>query len=231
MQSELIGRGLYTPSEAGRLLGIGGPKLARWLRGHVVKGVQYDPLWTPEVDLGDDLIVLGFRDLMEARVVDAFIKLGVSAIRMRSAIRVARDVIQESHPLATNRFRTDGRDVFLHVIEEDEAGEERERLLNLFRRQYTFRGVIEPTLKSVEFGDDGNPLLWWPRGRRGGIVVDPARAFGAPVDAASSVPTHVLAAEAQHLGVEATADAYQVSIPAVQRALRFEAEPSLRSAA
>ena len=231
MQSDLIGRGLYTPAEASRLLNIPANKISRWLRGHNVQGKHYGRLWEPEINLGDDRVFLGFRDLMEARVVQAFIRQGISAIGMRSAIRVARDVINESHPLATNRFRTDGREIFLHVIETNEEGEERERLLNLFRRQYEFRGVIEPILKSVDFGREGNPLQWWPRGRRGGIVVDPERAFGAPIDDVSSVPVHILAETGRALGVAETAAAYLVSAASVRRAMDFDAAPGADLAA
>ena len=228
---ELIGIGLYTPAEAGRLLRVPAAKIGRWLRGHEVQGKEYSALWKPEVDLGDGKVFLGFRDLMEVRVVDAFIRHGVSAHRVRAAINEARSLIQQSHPLSTNRFRTDGRAIFLHVIETDEDGAERERLLNLFKKQYEFNGIIDPILKTVEFGDDGNPAIWWPAGRRTHVVVDPERAFGAPIDPVSSVPTSVLANVAQSIGVKATSRAYEVSELSVRHAIEFEAAMERRQAA
>lgn len=227
----LIGVGLYTPAEAGRLLRIPAAKISRWLRGHEVSGKRYDALWTPEVTLGDDRVFLGFRDLMEVRVADAFIKNGVSSIRVRAAIQLARDIIEQDHPLSTNRFMTAGREIFLQVIETDEDGNQRERLLNLFRRQYEFKGILEPILRSVDFGEDGNPRLWWPAGRRTNIVVDPARAFGAPIDGETSVPTSVLAAAAAGLGIAEAAQAYDVPAAAVRRAVDFEAGMEHRLAA
>jgi hypothetical protein len=227
----LIGVGVYTPAEAGRLLHVQPSKISRWLRGHKMGGRFYEPLWTPEVDLNDDRVFLGFRDLMEARVVHGFIRAGVSAIRVRAAIQLARDVLGRDHPLSTNRFRTDGREIFLHVIETDPDGTERERLLNLFKRQYEFKGIIDPILKTVDFGDDGNPLLWWPGGRRLHVVVDPARSFGQPIDAASSVPTAVLAAAAKLEGIHGAATAYAVSDASVRRAIEFESSMEQRLAA
>jgi uncharacterized protein (DUF433 family) len=221
--NNLIGVGVYTPAEAGRLLHIRPAKISRWLRGHRIKNQNYPSLWTPEVNLGDDHVFLGFRDLMEVRVADAFIRAGVSAQRVRAAIILARDVIGQERPLSTNRFRTDGREIFVSVIETGEDGEERERLLNLFKRQYEFKGIIEPILKTVDFGDDGNPLLWWPSGRRMNVVVDPSRAFGQPIEAASSVPTVVLAAAARQEGVSGAARAYAVPEAAIRRAIEFEA--------
>lgn len=228
---ELIGVGLYTPAEAGRLLRMPSAKITRWLRGHGIKDKEYAALWKPEVDLGDGKVFLGFRDLMEARVADAFINHGVSARRVRAAIEEARQLIQQDHPLSTNRFRTDGREIFLHVIETDEDGTERERLLNLFRRQYEFKGIIDPILKTVDFGNDGNPAFWWPAGRRMNVIVDPERAFGAPIDPVSSVPTAVLANVARELGIKATARAYEVTELSVRHALDFEASMEQRLAA
>lgn len=222
-EDNLIGVGLYTPAEAGRLLRIPPSKLSRWLRGHNIKDKFYDALWAPQVILSNDQVFLGFRDLMEARVADAFIKRGVSAIRVRAAIQVAREVLGEARPLSTNRFRTDGREIFLHVVEEDEQGEKREQLLNLFRRQFAFKGILDPILSTVDFGDDGNPVVWWPGGRRLNVVVDPERAFGQPIDAASSVPTSILAAAAANEGsVSAAAKAFEVPESSVRRAIEFE---------
>lgn len=232
ISSDLIGIGLYTPAEAGRLLGVPATRVTRWLRGHKVGDRSYPPLWEPEVSLGDERIFLGFRDLMEARVADAFIRAGVSAIKVRAAIIAAREAIGQDHPLSTNRFRTDGREIFLHIIQEDGDGEKREQLLNLFRRQYEFNGVLDPILKTVDFGEDGNPLVWWPGGRRLNIVIDPARSFGQPIDAASSVPTAILATAAElEGGIRAAAKAYDVTETSVRHAVEFESLMEQRLAA
>jgi uncharacterized protein (DUF433 family) len=231
MMGELIGMGLYTPAEAGRLLRVPSSKIGRWLRGHTVKGKFYPPLWVPEVDLGEDRLFLGFRDLMEVRVVDAFIRAGVPAIRVRSAIEIARGVIERDHPLSTDQFRTDGREIFLRIVDTDEHGEERERLLNLFRRQYEFKGIIDPILKTVDFADNGDPLKWWPAGRRANVVVDPTRSFGQPIDADSSVPTTVLAAAAEQEGIAGAALAFDVTESSIRRAVEFEKSFAQRMAA
>jgi hypothetical protein len=223
MDGGLIGVGVYTPAEAGRLLHVSPSKISRWLRGHEVSGKRYERLWTPEISLDDsDRIYLGFRDLMEVRVVNAFIAAGVSPIKVRAAIELATEVIGQDHPLSTNRFRTDGRDIFLHVVDADESGTESEKLLNLFKRQYEFNGILDPILRTVDFGDDGNPMLWWPAGRRLNVVVDPARSFGQPIDAVTSVPTAVLAAAAKVEGIRGAAHAYEVPETSVKRAIEFE---------
>lgn len=228
---ELVGIGLYTPAEAARLVSVPSGKISRWLRGHSANGRDYDPLWLPQVDLGDGKTYLGFRDLMEIRVAAAFITAGVSAQRVRAAIEMAREIVGIDRPLSTDRFRTDGCDIFLRVVEQDDDGHERARLLNTFRRQYAFAEIIDPSLKGVEFDEAGIPMLWRPRGKRGLIVVDPARSFGQPIDEPSSVPTAVLAAAGRQEGIDMAARAYEVAPASVRRAMAFEDELGTRLAA
>jgi hypothetical protein len=92
--SSLIGLGLYTPAEAERLTGIRSSKIIRWLRGHEISGSNYQALWQPQIDLQDGHVYLGFRDLMEARVADAFISRGLSPQKVRRAIAVPRQALQ-----------------------------------------------------------------------------------------------------------------------------------------
>jgi hypothetical protein len=228
---DLVGIGLYTPAEAGRLLHVPTAKISRWLRGHRIGERDYLPLWHPQIDIGEGRVLLGFRDLMEARVADGFIRLGLSPQRVRAAILEARSITGEDRPLSTDRFRTDGREIFLRVIDKDERGEQRERLLNIFRKQYEFKQVIEPLLKSIEFDERGVPQQWWPLGRRGQIVVDPARSFGQPLDAATSVPTAVLATAGRFQGIEVAAQAYEVPQSSIRRAMDFEAGLAEKAAA
>ena len=99
---DLVGIGLYTPPEAGRLIGVRVPKLTRWLRGHHVKAQWYEPLWKPEIDLGDDKIYLSFRDLLEARVASSFMAQGLSPQKVRRAIELAKEVAARGSATSRN---------------------------------------------------------------------------------------------------------------------------------
>jgi uncharacterized protein (DUF433 family) len=223
----LVGIGIYTPSEASELIGVPAGKLSRWLKGHLLQGKPYGRLWRPQIELDDGTIALGFRDLMEARVADAFIRRGLSPQKVRRAIELARELTGEERPLSTARFRTDGRGVFLQMHTEDGA----DKLIDLFKRQYEFREVVEPSLKNIDF-DAGLPARWWPNGKAAGIVVDPERAFGQPVEAKSAVPASILAAAAQAEGsVEAAARVWFVSPAAIRRAVAFQKGHDQRLAA
>jgi uncharacterized protein (DUF433 family) len=229
IEQGLIGVGLYTPAEASGLLDIPAGKLTRWLRGYEVAGRRYPPLWPSQIDLGDDRLYLGFRDLMEARVADAFMRWGLSPQGVRAAIVRAREMIGDVRPLSTASFRTDGRSVFLEIADSD-AGDS--KLIDLVKGQWTFRSVVAPTLKHVEFGPDHVPHRWWPKGRGGRIVVDPARAFGQPIDGETGVPASILSNAAIAEGsAEAAARAWDVPVSAIRKAIEFQAELSQRKAA
>ena len=222
-RGDLIGIGLYTTAEAARLLHMPAGKLGRWLRGHRVGKREYAPLWQSQVDIGDGHVYLGFRDLMEARVADAFISMGVSSIAIRRTIDAARELFRQERPLANSRFRTDGRRIFLETIAAEGTGEP-PRLLDILGRQYAFKQVLDPVLRTVDFDADGEPRVWWPKGKAGSILIDPNRSFGHPIDAASGVPTSVLAEAGSALGIEQSAEAWRVSPAAVRHAIAFEAE-------
>jgi uncharacterized protein (DUF433 family) len=217
---DLIGIGLYTPSEAERLTGIPAAKLVRWLRGHTVGDNPYERLWPPQIELQDNRTYLGFRDLMEARVAAGFIDAGLSPQKVRRAIEIARDIVKDDRPLSTARLRTDGMTVFLQRVDESSD----ESLIDLFRKQYAFKRIVEPSLRNLDF-EGGVPARWWPASKSASIVVDPRRSFGQPIDDATGIPTRVLSDAAISEGsVEAAATVWRVPIASVKRAINFEQE-------
>jgi uncharacterized protein (DUF433 family) len=215
----LVGLGLYTPAEAARLIKVPVGKLCRWLEGHQIGDRKYDPLWPRRIDFHDGCTYLTFLDLVQARVVSAFIAVGLSPQKVRFAIELGREIMRSDYPFASARFRTDGRTVVMQVLKEGED----DRLIDLFRgSQYLMRNVVEPSLRGVDFHDD-LAVRWWPVGKKDRIVVDPRRQFGQPIDAETGVPTSVLAAAAVAEGsIEAAARAYRVPPAAVRRSVRFE---------
>jgi uncharacterized protein (DUF433 family) len=215
----LVGVGLYTPAEAARLTGISGHKIVRWLRGHTISGKSYPRLWKSQIDIGNDATYLGFLDLVQMRVADAFIEAGLSPQKVRKAIEYGREIVRADYPFASARFRTDGRTVVLHVLE---AGQD-DKLIDLFKGgQYLMHRVIEPSLKGLEFEDDF-AVRWWPDGKSKGIVVDPARQFGQPIDNSTGVPTAVLANAVHAEGsIARAARVYSVPVSSVRRAVAFE---------
>jgi uncharacterized protein (DUF433 family) len=219
---DLIGLGLYTPTEAAVLTSIPSRKIRRWLRGHAVGDTEYPALWTSNLagKVDAESLYLSFLDLVQLRVADAFINAGLSARKVRRAIRYGADIVESDYPFANARFRTDGKTVILHVLKDD--GDD--KLIDLFKHgQYLMQKIIEPSLKGLEFGDGDMAARWWPLGRDRGIVIDPKRQFGQPIDDATGVPTSILARAVETEGsVARAAKIYMVPHRSVSRAVAFE---------
>jgi uncharacterized protein (DUF433 family) len=217
----LIGLGLYSPAEASGLTNVPSRKIIRWLRGHAIDGKEYRPLWKSQLEgVPGDAPYLSFLDLIQLRVVDAFIREGLSPQKVRRAIEYGTEIVSSDYPFANAKFRTDGKTVILHVLSSDDGDD---KLIDLFKGgQYLMHKVIEPSLKGLEFEDD-IAARWWPLGRAKGIVVDPKRQFGQPIDDATGVPTSVLAQAARAEGSAANASKlFMVPTSSVNRAVAFE---------
>jgi uncharacterized protein (DUF433 family) len=219
----LIGVGLYTPIEATLLTGIPGAKIRRWLRGHTIGEKQYPALWTSNLadKIDAESLYLSFLDLVQLRMADAFIEAGVSAQKVRRAIQYGTEIVKSDYPFANARFRTDGKTIILQVLDANTIGDE--KLIDLFKHgQYLMAKIIEPSLKGLEFEGD-IAARWWPLGRNRGIVIDPKRQFGQPIDDATGVPTSILAQAAETEGsIARAAKVYMVPQSSVSRAVAFE---------
>ena len=219
--TSLIGLGLYSSIEAAALTRVPSRKIIRWLRGHKIGEKSYLPLWTSALENIDrDSLYLSFLDLIQLRVANAFIDAGLSPQKVRRAIQYGTQIVSSDYPFANARFRTDGKTVILHILNEEDGDE---RLIDLFKGgQYLMQKVIEPSLKGLDFEDD-IAARWWPLGRARGIVIDPKRQFGQPIDDATGVPTKVLAEAAEVEGSpQKAAKLYMVPLTSVNRSVAFE---------
>lgn len=221
-----IGHGVYSMAEAGRLTGVSVRNLRRWARGYsyVYQGDtrQSPPIIGTGLEQREADPILEFRDIIEVRFLSAFRKAGVSWNVIRRVAARVHQVIQHTHPFATRVFRTDGRTILLELISNDQTDH---RLVDLLRDQYEWERLVEAHLvaEKVEFSDTQEPIRWWPLGAERRVVVDPARAFGAPIVNREGVQTYLLA---KAVGIEGdvgfVADWYSVEPDAVRDAIDFE---------
>jgi uncharacterized protein (DUF433 family) len=215
---QLLGIGFYTAADAQRLIAVPARTLRRWLLGHRHARGETTALWSPGVPQHGKTLELSFADLMEARFVRAFLEAGVSLQGVRLALMRAREIFQVERPFATQRFRTDGRTIFLDI--EREGNEP--ALIDLKKFNYAFRDIIAPSFKDIEF-DAGRVVRWWPAGERHGILIDPTRSFGKPIVADYGVPTDVLADAYKLAGsFRVVAKDYDVAEKSVREAVAFE---------
>jgi uncharacterized protein (DUF433 family) len=191
----VIGTGLYPLRQAARLVGADARSVRRWMQGyeHQYRGERRfsPPLWrTQLIDAEFAEPTIGFQDLLELRLVNAFVKHGVSLAVIRATANAAREQFGADYPLTTRQFLTDGKRIFVEAIHR--SGEE--RVVDVLRRQYVFSDIIKPSLYAgIEYDGQKNAKRWYPLGNdHKAIVLDPARQFGTPIVSGASIPTDTL---------------------------------------
>ncbi|WP_375463070.1 hypothetical protein [uncultured Methylobacterium sp.] len=176
-ESVPLGIGYYTVPEASRLLRVPARTINRWLGGYTdtSKGIETEmpPLWQPELPAFGNHIELGFRDLVELRFVNAFLEAGLGLLTIRNCIAVARECVDDARPFSTQRFRTDGRTIFLESLHQRGEGD----MLDLRKGQYVLKAAIERTFRDLDIAHDA-VTRWRPHRGRKSVVIDPTRAFG-----------------------------------------------------
>lgn len=223
MDSTYFNTGIYPVRDAARLTGVSAGRIRRWLRGYRyrsrMKAYTSPPVWRGQWQPIDNNLAVGFLDLIEIRFVDAFLKAGVSWSTLRQARERAEDIFKVAHPFCTNRFVTDGRELFVELHRE--TGEP--SLIEIVKRQAVFAQIVRPFLKELEFADGTGLVRWWPLGEQRLVVLDPTRNFGRPIVARHGVPTEVLASAAKATGSVAEVSRwYEVPEEEIQDAVEFE---------
>lgn len=207
----LVGIGLYSFAEAATYIGAPSAQLRRWMNGR---------LWDSQL-AGSGADGIGFKDLIELRFIRALRSEGVSLAVVRRMFEVARKQLSTPYPFTSPRFRTEGKEIFLRVL--DEVGDR--SLVDLARRRAVIQQVVGPSIREgVELDSKGEALRWYPLKRSKVVVLDPARSFGKPILSIYGVPTVALASAVAAEGGDErrVARYFEVSLVGVRKAVQFE---------
>ena len=221
------GIGAYTAPEAARMVGMNSATLRRWLLGYEHDRKVEPALWQPQYLPDDDGLLLGFRDLVEARIVNALRGMRIGLPTIRQCIERARQIVGDERPFSTQEFKTDGKNIFLEITK----GLDEPVFINLKNSQGVFKRVVEPSLQDLDFGPTGAERWWLLHGKKT-VVADPARSFGQPILADHGISTArmVEAVEAEG-SVEQAAKVYEIQPRLIRDALAYEASIGNRKAA
>jgi uncharacterized protein (DUF433 family) len=219
----LLTTGIYTVPDAARLSRVSTWRIRRWLRGYrfrsKAKPHHSPPVWHGQLEPIDHSLALGFLDLIEVRFVDAFVRAGVSWPTLREAHERGKELFKTSHPFCTNRFSTDGREIFVEL--QKETGEP--SLMEIVKSQHVFEQITRPFLKELEFSSEDALLRWRPATTKRLVVLDPARNFGRPIVAPHGVPTEILAGAARVCSsIDEVSRWYEVPRAEIEDAVEFE---------
>lgn len=226
MSDTQYGIGAYTLTEAGRLLDVSPATLKRWLFGYSYRHhgpiTKQPPLWGSQYGTDEDEPLVGFRDLIEARVVRGLRSLGIGLPTIRQCLLRASELVDDTHPFSTRRFKSDGQKIFLEITDRLAGSEQEPALIDLKSRQRVFRTIVAPSFVDLSF-DAEVASRWWLLPNKRTIVLDPERSFGQPIVAENGVPTARLAQAVTAEGsVERVARLFELKPQIVRDALRFE---------
>jgi uncharacterized protein (DUF433 family) len=113
---------LYTPADAACYLGINPQTLATWLWGRTYPTTSGEKFFYPLVEPADqENKLLSFFNLAELHVLAATrYTHKVSFKSVRAAVDTIQRRFPSAHPLISRDFLTDGRDLFLQSVGENE---------------------------------------------------------------------------------------------------------------
>jgi len=192
VSSSLIHIGIYSIPEAARFTGLGESRVRRWLSGYsyTTSGTKRSapPVWSGQLAPVNGRRAVSFRDLIEMRFVDAFLRAGVSWKTIRDVQALARKQFNFDHPFSTNRFRNDGNHIVMSAMQDDRQSS----LFDISTRQQTFLGAADPLREELEMNEHDQVCRWWPLGRQRFVVLDPTRQWGRPLAARSGFSTAII---------------------------------------
>lgn len=222
MPISLVGTGLYAPGDASRLTTVPTARIRRWLSGrkrqYKGEAVFDEPLWDSQIPEIDGSLFLGFRDLIELRLVDGFRKQKLSMPYLRKVVESAQKLIGDTHPFSTAKFKTDGERLYFEILETTREPQ----LIEVLSGQHAFHSIVSKGLQDIEF-EAGVAALWRPGEGNGEVVVDPARSFGQPIlDRYGTSTAAIYLAYDAGRSVREIADAFEMDEKAVKSAIRFE---------
>ena len=221
MGVSVLGRPLYSVSEAARLLEIPGQKLRRWLDGFTTRGQFYPPVIRPQQTGSDEV---SWAEFVEAGFLREYRVRQVSLQKLRPVVEEMRRAFGVPYPLAHFKPLVDHSKQELVLGFQEETGLDAE--LYLVRRgrnswQVMWAEPVRAFLEKVEFDPEGVAERMRPLGKDSPVVIDPNVSFGVPQ--VGGIRTEILA-EAYAVGEQllALAKRYNLTVPDVEAALRWE---------
>jgi uncharacterized protein (DUF433 family) len=213
----------YSITEASRYLSIPAATLRSWVAGRKYPTAAGPRFFKPVIQLPDDARTeLSFVNLVEAHVLDAIRRHHhVSLSKIREAVRYLRKHFSSTHPLAEQRFQTDGIDLFIEKFG---------RLVVVTQSgQIALRELLEAHLQRVEHDASGTAIRLYPFTRKRDlheprvVVIDPHVSYGRPVLVGTGIPTAVVA-ERYKAGesIDELAEDYGRSRNEIEEAIRCE---------
>jgi uncharacterized protein (DUF433 family) len=189
---------IYSLQEVSHYISVPIATLRSWVIGRYYPTGEGRKHFPPllEIPPHDDNSKLSFVNLVEAHVLDAIRRQhNIPLYKVRRALEYLQKHFDSKHPLADQKFETDGLNLFI-----TKSGQ----FINVSQNgQLAIKGVVEAYLRRIERDKSGFALRLYPfvRPHLAGqtqdeprlIVMDPFVSFGKPVLVGTGIPTALIA--------------------------------------
>jgi uncharacterized protein (DUF433 family) len=221
----VLDRRLYTFGEVDALARLKPGTARRWLEGYQRGQTFYPPLLRPE-PTGDELVTWG--EFVEVDLVGRYRRKELPVVKLRPMLERLRTEVGDQYPLAIQHPLVYGLQLLLTLQHETGVPDALRLAMQLGDGQLVLTPVAQQYFMSVEWVDEVARRIM-PDGPDSPVRIDPLRAFGRPT--VQAVRTERLA-EAFRAGdsIESLAKGYELGIPVVEAAIRFETVRTLAAA-
>lgn len=212
-----LGHGLYTFTEAARLIGLKPSRVSEWFRGRGNERLRKSLFAGDYEPVGGDYAI-SFYELIDVYVAGQLREHGISLQHVRRVYKKMAKDFGTAHPFCRKELLTDGKKVFTQNME----GSGWPQLAEALTGQGVFPEFILPFLRRIDYDEVHLLALRWRITDE--IVVNPTICFGKPVVEAVGIPTAILAAayRANDRNAELVGEWYNVHPDYVLAAASFE---------
>jgi len=219
----------YGIKEAARCLGMSVATLDSWVNGRTYPTAAGTKFFRPLVELTSPGL-LSFYNLVEAHILlSTRKKHQVEMPAIRRAIDYVKKTYPSSHPLLSENFLTDGKDLFIKKIETTLG----EQTINVsMSGQLGFGPILDFYLRRIERDEKGWPIklfpvrMNWPGDLDSDpprvVVIDPGVSSGRPVVNGTGVMAEIIVGRFNSgEGIESIADDYGLQVSQIEEVIRY----------
>jgi uncharacterized protein (DUF433 family) len=183
----------YTVPEAAHYLQIPTATLRSWTLGRPYPVQEGKRFFQPVIEVASRApTMLSFVNLVEAHVLDAIRReYNVGLPKVRGTILYLRQELGSKHPLADQKFETNGKDLFIRKMDE---------LIAVSKGgQRAMPEILDAYLQRIEWGVEGLATKLYPFTRQRELVqpkvimIDARVSFGRPVLTGTGIRTDLIA--------------------------------------
>jgi uncharacterized protein (DUF433 family) len=219
--ANVLGRGVYSLSEAARLTDLRAARVRAWFRSAENNNEVSGVFRSDYPSIGDDRAI-SFLDLIEVYIVGRLRDADppVSLQHIRKVHKKLSQDFDTRHPFCMREIYHGKGKIFTRQIDTDDS------VIESLTNQNYFNAVIMPFLRKIEYDDVSRLAKLWHIAD--GVVIDPTRCFGKPISESTGIATRILSSAYYANGQDAqrVADWYDIEVDAVEAAVKFESRPA-----